>query len=76
MGYSAWIALDLPELLQSIVRVPFVTALWAVVEDSAAFVCRAQLLGVIAHFFAAALFAGLSDRRIGLHVCLGNFLHI
>jgi hypothetical protein len=47
----------------------------AFVEDSRAFVGTAQLLGVVAHFLPAALFARLRDGRIASNVSVVDTLN-
>jgi len=51
-----------------------VTAI-ALVEDCGAFVCTSQLLGVVAHFLATALFACLSNDDARLHIVVVDGLH-
>jgi hypothetical protein len=47
-----------------------VPALVALVEDGAAFVCTAQLLGVVAHLRVAALLAGQLDQDGSLQLII------
>lgn len=62
--------------LRSVVLVPLVRTLRARVEDCAAFVGRAQLLGVVACLRVATLLARVVDDGVGLDLALVVFLHI
>jgi hypothetical protein len=46
----------------------------ALVENCGAFICAAQLLGVVADFWAAAFFARVLDDHAGLHVIVVDSL--
>lgn len=48
----------------------------ALVKDCRAFIGTAQLLCIEAHFLPSALFAGLSDNGMCLHIFIGDSLHL
>lgn len=59
---------------RSIVLIPFVSALWACVEDRRAFIGTAQLLCVVSDDGMSALFARLVDLGVDLAVVFGEIL--
>ena len=46
---------------ESVVGVPLVTTSFACVKDSASFICRPELLGVVSHFLLSATLARVLD---------------
>ena len=48
----------------------------ALVEDSRAFICTSQLLGVVADLFAAAFFAALGNDAGCVHIVFRDSLHL
>lgn len=48
----------------------------ALVKDGGTFVSTSKLLGVVANLLATALFATLCNNTGGVHVILGECLHL
>jgi len=65
----------IPRISDLVVVLPSVATL-AGVEDCGAFVGAAKLLGVVADFVPAAFLACLLDNGAGLHIGLGQSLHL